>query len=88
MNDTHPALAGPELIRLLTDAHGLGFDEAFDIAQACLGYTNHTLLPEALERWSTWLVGQHPAAPHADHRDASTPTTSPPIRSVRITSAS
>jgi starch phosphorylase len=57
MNDTHPALAGPELIRLLTDAHGLGFEEAFDIAQACLGYTNHTLLPEALERWSTWLVG-------------------------------
>ncbi len=57
MNDTHPALAGPELIRLLTDAHGIGFDAAFDIAQACLGYTNHTLLPEALERWSTWLVG-------------------------------
>ncbi|HQU69397.1 MAG TPA: glycogen/starch/alpha-glucan phosphorylase [Albidovulum sp.] len=57
MNDTHPALAGPELIRLLTDAHGIAFDEAADIAQACLGYTNHTLLPEALERWSTWLVG-------------------------------
>ncbi len=57
MNDTHPALAGPELIRLLTDGHGLSFDEALPIAQATLGYTNHTLLPEALERWSTYMVG-------------------------------
>ncbi len=57
MNDTHPALAGPELIRLLVDGHGMEFDAAVEIAQACLGYTNHTLLPEALERWSTWLVG-------------------------------
>jgi glycogen phosphorylase len=57
MNDTHPALAGPELIRLLTDGHGLSFDEALPIAQATLGYTNHTLLPEALERWSTYMMG-------------------------------
>ena len=57
MNDTHPALAGPELIRLLVDQHGMEFADALGIAQACLGYTNHTLLPEALERWSTWLVG-------------------------------
>ncbi|MCY1125630.1 glycogen/starch/alpha-glucan phosphorylase [Frigidibacter sp. RF13] len=57
MNDTHPAIAGPELVRLLCDDHGLGFDEAADIAQQTLGYTNHTLLPEALETWSTWLVG-------------------------------
>ncbi|WP_347310997.1 glycogen/starch/alpha-glucan phosphorylase [Defluviimonas sp. SAOS-178_SWC] len=57
MNDTHPALAGPELIRLLTDHHGIEFAEAMEIARACLGYTNHTLLPEALERWSTWLMG-------------------------------
>ncbi|MCV2863771.1 glycogen/starch/alpha-glucan phosphorylase [Defluviimonas sp. WL0075] len=57
MNDTHPALAGPELIRILTDHHGIGFGEAVEIARACLGYTNHTLLPEALERWSTWLMG-------------------------------
>jgi len=57
MNDTHPALAGPELIRLLTDGHGLSFDEALPIAQATLGYTNHTLLPEALERWSTYMLG-------------------------------
>ena len=57
MNDTHPALAGPELIRLLTDGHGLSFEEALPIAQATLGYTNHTLLPEALERWSTYMMG-------------------------------
>ena len=57
MNDTHPALAGPELIRLLTDGHGLTFAEALPIAQATLGYTNHTLLPEALERWSTYMMG-------------------------------
>ena len=57
MNDTHPAIAGPELIRILIDDHGLTFDEALPIAQAVLGYTNHTLLPEALERWSTYLMG-------------------------------
>ena len=45
MNDTHPAIAGPELVRLLSDDHGLPFDEALDTARACLGYTNHTLLP-------------------------------------------
>lgn len=56
MNDTHPAIAGPELIRLLTDIHGLRFDEAFDIAQGTLNYTNHTLLPEALESWGTRLM--------------------------------
>lgn len=58
MNDTHPALAGPELIRLLEDEHGLDWDVAKDLAQRCLNYTNHTLLPEALERWSTWLMGR------------------------------
>ncbi len=58
MNDTHPALAGPELIRLLTDVHGLAWDEAKRLAQGCLNYTNHTLLPEALEAWSTWLMGR------------------------------
>ncbi|MBI1217370.1 MAG: glycogen/starch/alpha-glucan family phosphorylase [Rhodobacteraceae bacterium] len=57
MNDTHPAIAGPELIRLLMDGHGLAFEVALDIAQQVLGYTNHTLLPEALERWSTYLFG-------------------------------
>lgn len=57
LNDTHPALAGPELIRLMVDEHGMDFATAMRIAQGCLGYTNHTLLPEALERWSTWLMG-------------------------------
>ncbi len=57
MNDTHPALAGPEMIRLLIDEHGLDWATAKDIAARCLNYTNHTLLPEALERWSTWLMG-------------------------------
>ncbi|MDJ0627157.1 MAG: glycogen/starch/alpha-glucan phosphorylase [Rhodobacter sp.] len=56
LNDTHPAIAGPELIRLLMN-RGLAFDEAADTAGAVLNYTNHTLLPEALERWSTWLMG-------------------------------
>ncbi|TFL16940.1 glycogen/starch/alpha-glucan phosphorylase [Jannaschia formosa] len=58
LNDTHPALAGPELIRLLVDEHGMAFAEAMRTARACLGYTNHTLLPEALERWSEGLMKQ------------------------------
>ncbi len=56
LNDTHPAIAGPELVRLMVDHHGLPFDEAFEIARRCLNYTNHTLLPEALERWSVDLM--------------------------------
>ncbi|NRA98829.1 MAG: glycogen/starch/alpha-glucan phosphorylase, partial [Rhodobacteraceae bacterium] len=57
LNDTHPAIAGPELVRLLHDERGLDFDSARDIAQSCLNYTNHTLLPEALESWSDGLMG-------------------------------
>lgn len=56
MNDTHPSIAGPELIRILVDDHGFGFDSAVDLATGVLGYTNHTLLPEALERWSVGLM--------------------------------
>ena len=51
INDTHPSMVIPELIRLLTEKHGIEFEEAYTIVQKMTGYTNHTILAEALEKW-------------------------------------
>ena len=56
MNDTHPALVVAELMRILVDEFALSWDAAWTVTHAACGYTNHTLLPEALEKWPVSLL--------------------------------